>query len=1634
MPEPILEALEVDLRALSAEARRSDGVAGHISGWFSGPEHPQIKEAAERTMLRLRSLSGQEDELDAARTSKEALRPFLLACESKSTKLASIALVSMQKLLASGIVPLEDMLAIIKALEQVEKLRDDIIQLKILQTALSLMQSRVLAESEEGVAAVLGLCFRLLSDPKNSDSVVNTAAATVRQAVTLVFEHVLPEGPRRNTSEVAEVPPANGNRQVPLRTESGLLAEHGSANAALKLLDELCMMATASTEAMLKWLRAPTLPRYFVLDLLDFVLSNTATVFRTVPAFEHALLVRITQLLITQLQNLLDPACEPGVQATDLRITLRVVRTVLSRFHRQLRSKCGVFIEALLAGAQAPCTLWQRINVMQVMRTLCSDRAILFFLFTSYDMRQDCKLNAVEEMVRCFSSMLESTVRGGREDELVSTMSGLLQGSSMPGKDWLMDSEVGSASPETGLACLAMLAVDSLLGVVSALEGLTDRALDGQESGTPSATSSDSLRAASEAACVAMVTATWSLVLPALSLLLGKASGEVLVLKLLRGYQSFTQASGLLQLHEPRDAFLASLCTYTLAGSELASLEPSSGPLSPRPGKGNKDVQRTASLTARNSGPEAVEVVVLSPKNVQALRTLFNVAHRLHHLLGSAWVLVLDNLSSLDRILDAPSTTTQEVSVQSAGAHSSDLAILAVAARQLFESTREMATDAVVSILVSLRVVSARTLPQAAQQPGAPKLFSLARMVDVLLYNLHRIHNLWPIFLDHLVELLSDGRPSVRAAATDAVGQAVGGALAHVTAGGKDVAEASPNTMRAAAAAAAPFEAGEDGGAAEHMLMVALETLFKDAAEVDVQLGLLRVVLQILQRHGEQLKAGWPPVLKLLEVVPAGQGAATIGLAFQSVQLVASDYMSSLPPQLLRTCLSLATLYAGQQVDMNVSLTAISLLWNAADLLSKLSRAPASPEGPAAASLDAAQFEELLRILFIALQQVSVDIRPEVRNSAVRTLYSVVASHGAHLSAAAWDEALWEILFPLLRTVHQMAATSSREEAQAEILGKVKGQSVAMLVHHSRNSEQKQWDETLVLALSGIGRLLRLHLLLIASMEAFPQGWEELMLVVESALAGGRKEVALAAIAVVTQMMQAHGDSPAMQRFMWKRALRAVGVGVEAACSPHCLLPVQARLELVNAIGQLYIALGDVLDPADLSDMYSWVERLARNPLAADDSLPVVSGILPPVQKAAISLLPTLVPPQHLLELWPELVVTLLRLIRPNLLSTPAAPLSSSFNSSNINKHALSSLAQERVLDTVAQLYRDQVPWEARAATFPAVVQALAECLALRFTLPGATLWRSAVSALIIIVSAGIPAINIAAVNEEAPLPPGCWSALADAFEAFLLAAHVDERAADSAEALEPADNGSLSGLPNGGGLMSSGGRSPVLGNGQPDVQDGTDPRSQQDDADLEATVLDNLTDTVLTACPRATTAEQHRLVSIVDQGIARPHSLDMPGSPAGSRFRQQCLRKMYVLCGRGVESQGPHSCQLKVAQLALPLFVHRAAAILTAWATEGQQQRTDLDELLCLLEVLQLMQLPAAVADAIIAQDSGLQRAVAVCRAKTSVHAEGRERSHLLFLYQPLVRCIMSAETGVRELLQSLLQLAGAELALPQA
>ena len=40
------------------------------------------------------------------------------------------------------------------------------------------------------------------------------------------------------------------------------------------------------------------------------------------------------------------------------------------------------------AGTAPVCSLWQRINVMQSLRALAGDAYILYFLFTTYDLKQ----------------------------------------------------------------------------------------------------------------------------------------------------------------------------------------------------------------------------------------------------------------------------------------------------------------------------------------------------------------------------------------------------------------------------------------------------------------------------------------------------------------------------------------------------------------------------------------------------------------------------------------------------------------------------------------------------------------------------------------------------------------------------------------------------------------------------------------------------------------------------------------------------------------------------------------------------------------------------------------------------------------------------------------------------------------------------------------------------------------------------------------------------------------------------------------------------------------------------------------------------------------------------------------------
>lgn len=56
--------------------------------------------------------------------------------------------------------------------------------------------------------------------------------------------------------------------------------------------------------------------------------------------------------------------------------------------------------------------------------------------------------------------------------------------------------------------------------------------------------------------------------------------------------------------------------------------------------------------------------------------------------------------------------------------------------------------------------------------------------------------------------------------------------------------------------------------------------------------------------------------------------------------------------------------------------------------------------------------------------------------------------------------------------------------------------------------------------------------------------------------------------------------------------------------------------------------------------------------------------------------------------------------------------------------------------------------------------------------------------------------------------------------------------------------------------------------------------------------------------------------MAVLDQGVARSAARNLPGSTAGARFPQLCLRKLYVVCGRDGGSGSLDDCLQEVSAL----------------------------------------------------------------------------------------------------------------------
>uniref|UniRef100_A0A8C9ZVA3 Protein MON2 homolog n=1 Tax=Sander lucioperca TaxID=283035 RepID=A0A8C9ZVA3_SANLU len=1130
----LLENMQTDLRSLSMECKK---------------KFPPVKEAAESGIVKIKTIAARNTDILAAlkENSSEVVQPFLMGCGTKEPKITQLCLAAIQRLMSHEVVSEAAAGNIINMLWQL--MENGLEELKLLQTVLVLLTTNTVVHDEVLSKAIV-LCFRLHFTKDNITN--NTAAATVRQVVTVVFERMVAEDER--FKGIVEQPPSvqgNTNR----RSVSTL---RPSAKDAYMLFQDLCQLVNADAPY---WLVGMTeMTRTFGLELLESVLNDFPGVFLQHQEFSFLLKERVCPLVIKLFspnikfrQGSSSAASPAPVEKPYFPICMRLLRVVsvlIKHFYSLLVTECEIFLSLLVKFLDGEKPQWLRAVAVESVHRLCVQPHLLRSFCQSYDMKQH-STKVFRDIVNALGSFIQSLFivpngaaqggpgTGGVSGILTSQAAFEYRGTWIP----LMTVSVQGSAKATYLEMLdkveppsipegyAMsVAFSALLDLVRGITSMIERELAVEEEAAADEIISEltpmlcGFVSGAHLVWEEMVSACWCGLLAALSLLLDASTDETATENILKAELTMASLCGRLGLVTPRDAFITAICkaslpphyALTVLSSNAANLSSKAYSIqghsvqiiSPSSESHQQVVAVGQPLTSQPQG-----TVVLTAKNIQCMRTLLNLAHCHGAVLGTSWQLVLATLQHLVWILGLkpgvggvlkPGRAVEGPSTVLTTAVMTDLPIIANILSRLFESSQYLDDVSLHHLINALCSLSLEAMEMAYGNNKEPSLFAVAKLLETGLVNMDRIEILWRPLTGHLLEVCQHPNSRMREWGAEALTALIKAGLAYK----------------------------HDPPLAQNQrLQLLLLNPLKELSNVlhaDIRQKQLESVLQILQSQGDSLGPGWPLVLGVIGAIRNDQGESLIRTAFQCLQLVVTDFLPTMPCTCLQIVVDVAGSFGLQNQELNISLTSIGLLWNISDyffqrgeaITQELEREEEALQKQAQEKGEtlnrpfhpAPPFDCLWLCLYAKLGELCVDPRPAVRKSAGQTLFSTIAAHGTLLQQPTWHVVVWKVLFHLLDCVRTSSTTADKE--------KIESGGGNILIHHSRDTAEKQWAETWVLTLAGVARIFNTRRYLLQQLGDFFEAWEVLLNHIQSAALSKNNEVSLAALKSFQEILQ----------------------------------------------------------------------------------------------------------------------------------------------------------------------------------------------------------------------------------------------------------------------------------------------------------------------------------------------------------------------------------------------------------------------------------------------------------------------------------------------------------------------------------
>ena len=355
------------------------------------------------------------------------------------------------------------------------------------------------------------------------------------------------------------------------------------------------------------------------------------------------------------------------------------------------------------------------------------------------------------------------------------------------------------------------------------------------------------------------------------------------------------------------------------------------------------------------------------------------------------------------------------------------------------------------------RVAASRYPIRARQIP-----FSITLLADVAMANIHRHYRSGAELFRQICSLASEV-PAFRSFFMDLLAMLI---VAHIMEdegtipapffGPGKIVYTEPRQNQLLAAEKVEKEESKRESVSQIDLLGSLCEYISTAKNAVVAEGGLEALYSVLESTGHKLEnETWVQIVKAIATVPSQEHSsndwtAACQVGFRCLKLIVDDFLEDAAKSARTALLECCSTFGSARHDMNTSLTAIGLLWTIAD------------QDSGTESVDRALAKLVL---------LSGDLRAEVRNCSVNTLFSCIVGRGQKFTGEQWESCICTTIFGVYDTA--TTDTGNNNDSLEAGSSKKKKSRYQVNVHHSRDSTDKQWVATQALVLKGMCRLLR---------------------------------------------------------------------------------------------------------------------------------------------------------------------------------------------------------------------------------------------------------------------------------------------------------------------------------------------------------------------------------------------------------------------------------------------------------------------------------------------------------------------------------------------------------------------------------